>query len=111
MTHGHRNASHGMRGLRIAVVLLLLAALVLFSGCATRGHNGTSNQPGQQTTGQQHTGQPTGSGQNSGSNNSAAQQVQDADQQVQDATQGIDSAQNDANSSDTQAGQESDIVP
>ena len=110
MTHGHR--SHWMRGLRIAVVLLMLTALVLFSGCTARGgHNGVSNQPGQQTTGQQTPGQNGDTGQNNGSNNSAAQQVQDADQQVQDAMQGIDSAQNDANSSDTQAGQESDIVP
>jgi hypothetical protein len=83
---------------------------VVLSGCALRGHSSASNQPGQQTTGQQIGGSPTSTGQNNGSN-SASQQVQDADQQVQDAMQGVDGAQNDANNANDQAGQENDLVP
>lgn len=106
MNRGNRNASRQKNALRAALVLLMLAALVVFGGCGLRSHNTTSGQPSQQTTSQ-----PTSSGQNTGSSNSAAQQIQDADQQVQDAMQSADNAQNDANNANTQAGQENDIVP
>jgi len=105
MNRGNRNASRQKNALRAALVLLMLAALVVFGGCGLRNHDATSGQPGQQTTSQ-----PTSAGQNTGSN-SASQQIQDADQQVQDAMQSADNAQNDANNANTQAGQENDIVP
>src|SRR6185437_4339811 len=76
MNRGNRDASRQKNALRAVLVLLMLAALVVFGGCGLRSHNSTSGQPGQQTTSQ-----PTSSGQNTGSNNSAAQQIQDADQQ------------------------------
>lgn len=108
MKPGNRNASRWTRGLRIAIVLLTLTALVILSGCAQRSHSG-GNQPAQQLSGQQTGGQSTGSGQTTGSN-SAAQQVENADQQVQSAMQGMDNAQNDANNANTQS-TASNIVP
>ncbi len=108
MIRGNRDALRQKNMLRVALVLLMLTALVVFGGCELRGHNSASGQPGQTT--QPTTGQQTGGIQPTGSS-SAAQQIQDADQQVQDALQSADGAQNDANNANTQAGQENNIVP
>ena len=106
MTHGNKAAPHGKFMRRGALVLLLVAALALFNGCALRNsHNGTANQPWQQTTVQQ-----SSAGQSTGANN-AVQQIQNADQQVQNAMQSVDNTQNDANNVNALAGQENDIVP
>ena len=110
MKHSPRDASRGTYSLRVVLVLLTLTLLVLLNGCAARTPNGAINQPGQQTTGQHSGGQPSSSGQGSGSN-SPAQQIQTADQQIQDAMQGIDNAQNDANNANVQSTQENNSVP
>jgi hypothetical protein len=109
MNSGNGIASPWAYRLRIVLVLLALTALVVLGGCGLRSHSSASGQPAQTTTGQQAGGQPTSSGQSTGSG-SAAQQIQDADQQVQNAMQGVDNAQNDANNADNQSNP-SNVVP
>lgn len=104
MARGNRDTSHWNGRLRVAVVLLLLTLLVVFSGCALRNARNGGNPDGQPAITQQ-----TPSSQ--GGSNSAAQQVQSADQQVQNAMQGLNAAGNDADAANNQAGQEGNTVP
>lgn len=52
MKQGNLDGSYGTFMWRSAIVLMLLTALVLFSGCVPGGgHNGAASQPGQQAAG------------------------------------------------------------
>ena len=67
MNRSHIEAARRVSRLRIALVLLALAALLALGGCGLR-HNGANNTP-VQTTGQQTGDQPTTSGQSNGQSN------------------------------------------